>query len=263
MVKYIVIVSIAFLFFGALEAQEYADIPIPSEFPQRIKLLYRLDFDSDFFFIAQNAGPLIWEAYPGPFPQQDAWYHTLQSILGANDKIAQTIPSEADADLFTQAVSQGIPVFIHIYISGDANAGIIQIRYTFRGVFSESFTFENTFETKVPEENDLLSHFWLPLNTDLDIFLNQVIRPPLRIHGPTGTLVYGFSKEPLVIPDTEYIFIDVPLPGTYAWRMVHKRYVNRKGIFMADQDHLVLTLPRDSFSFSDFLRIFDGNNQRK
>jgi hypothetical protein len=242
-----------------LTPQTPADSP---ELRQRVKALYQIEFNDDFFLIAQEAGTLIWEGYQGPFPTKELWRHTLETALNASDKIGQILPRAGNSDMFAQAVDRSALVLIHILVSGDANAGIVQIQYTFRGVFSGSHQFEKGFETNVPQQDDLVAHFWLPVRVDLDAFLETaVIRPPVRIEGPAGTVVYGFSENPLTIPEAEYIFVDVPVPGTYAWKMVHKRYVNRKGIFLADREHLVLTLPRDKFSFSDFLRIFDGNNK--
>ncbi|MDR0562169.1 MAG: hypothetical protein LBG73_05720 [Spirochaetaceae bacterium] len=249
--------SVYFLFFCFcfLSAQEYVD------FPQRVRVLYRFEIDEDFFVIAENAGPMIWEGYPGPFPPKETWTHTFLSMVAVNENVAQIIPASDEADLFTQAVSRSIPVFIHIRVSGSPETAAVQIRYTLRAVFSDYYTVEDFFEAKVPLEDDLVSHFWIPLNDELAPFLDRVIRPPVRIEGPVGTLVYGFSKEPVLIPEAEYVYIDVPLPGTYSWKMVHKRYVSRTGIFFADRNHLVLTLPRDIFSFSDFLRAFDGDNR--
>lgn len=256
------LLGVILLFAGILNAQEPAGRLIPPELLRRVGLLYRLEFNDDFFFVAGEAGSLIWDDFSGPFPEQkETWYHSLEAALNTAEKVAQVVRGADGTDLFTQAVSKAIPVFIHVRFSGDIDTATVQISYTFRGVFSDLYEFENSYEEDVPREEDLLSYFWLPLISDLETFLEQIASPPLLIRGPAGTLVYGFSKKPLRIPETEYIFVEVPIPGTYKWRMVHKRYLNRKGIFMADKEHPVLTLPRERFSPATFMRFLDRENR--
>ena len=230
--------------------------------PQRARILYQIDFDEDFFFIAANAREILWDQAKEDFPEsKDVWRETLESALRNSEKIARVIRAQDGDDLFAQARSHTIPAFMRIQISGDIETGDVIVHYIFRGVFSDDY-YEGSYKEIVRLENDLAAFFWLPLRSDLETFLqDKVIRPPLLIRGPAGTVVYGFTEKPIRIPESEYVFVDVPIPGTYKWKMVHARYMNRKGIFMADRDRAVITLPRDRFSFRDILRFFDGNNR--
>jgi hypothetical protein len=234
---FFVFFSVMGLFFsGGLAAQEDG----------RLKVLYHLEFDEDFYFLAQSAGVQIWDAYAGPFPEREFWYYALESVLGNASRIAQVLRSADGSDPVAQAISGGIPVFVDIHITGDIDVPYTQVRYSIKELFS-ALQVEHTFQENIPLEADLLSYFWLPLSADLDAFIETIIKPVFQIQGPPGTLVYGFTKEPLKIPDTESLFLDVPMPGTYAWEMVHKRYTRRQGVFMADKKHSVLTLPRQRF----------------
>ncbi|MDR2493863.1 MAG: hypothetical protein LBD24_01445 [Spirochaetaceae bacterium] len=235
---------------------------VPPDMPRRARVLYGIDFDEDFFFIAANAGGTLWNEVKQEFPgTEEIWQETLESVLSNSDTIARTVRASEGADLFEQALAENIPVFIHIQVSGVMETGDVTVRYVFREVFSDSY-FESRYEEDVWMEEDLAAFFWLPLRFDLDAFIEErVLRPPLLIQGPAGTVVRGFTKKPVRIPESEYIFVDVPIPGTYKWKTSHWRYMNRTGIFMADRGNLVVTLPRDRFSFRDVLRFFDGNNR--
>ncbi|MDR2519320.1 MAG: hypothetical protein LBD13_07935 [Spirochaetaceae bacterium] len=247
----------SFFFPPPIAAQE-----IPADMPQRARILYQIDFDEDFFFIAANARETLWDQAKEDFPEsKDVWRETLESTLRTSGNIAQVILAQDGEDLFARALSHTIPAFMRIHISGDIETGDVIVRYMFRGVFSD-YALEGGYKEVVRLENDLAAFFWLPLRSDLEAFLQErVIRPPLLIRGPAGTVVYGFTPKPVRIPESEYIFVDVPMPGTYKWKMAHGRYMNRKGIFVADRDRAVITLPRDRFSFGDILRFFDGNNR--
>ncbi|MDR3343111.1 MAG: hypothetical protein LBT14_10085 [Treponema sp.] len=212
-----------------------------------VTVLYHLEIDEDFYFLARAAGVQVWDDYFGPFPEREFWYYSLESVLGNTEGIAQVLHSSDDADLIAQAISGGIPVVVKIQITGDIAVPYAQVHYSIREIFSKLHVVENSFQENIPLEADLLSYFWLPLASDLNAFIETIIIPRFQIQGPAGTLVHGFSREPLTIPDTESLFLDVPMPGTYRWEMIHKRYTRRQGVFMADKDRTLLILPRQRF----------------
>jgi hypothetical protein len=158
----------------------------------------------------------------------------------------------AAADPFEEAVCRNIPVFADIYVSGDIATGMVTVRYTFTDLFSRLHTLDKTFTESAPMEDDLLLYYWIPIKTDLGDFIKSILKPLFTLYGPAGTTVFGFTKEPLVIPESGPLRFALPLPGTYEWTMAHEKYVTRTGIIFADKDSHEFTLPSQQFYPSSF-----------
>jgi hypothetical protein len=212
-----------------------------------VNVLYRLKYDEDFFVVAAEAGAYLWDDYIGPFPDTEFWFYSLEVVLGNAKNIAQTLRCTSGPDPVDQAASRGIPVFVDIDVAGDIDTQRVSVRYSIREIFSALNVVEGLIEEGIPSEDDMLSYFWLPISADLDQFIEAILKAPLEIRGPAGAMVYGFTAEPLRMPSAEVLYLDVPMPGTYRWRMTHPQYTEREGVFLADDGHLLLDLPRQPF----------------
>ena len=253
MVRRIVFMFMVFLFTFSLNAQEIDGVTISPEFSQRVNVIYSMEFEEDFFAVVQRAGLFSWgNLRNNSLPiRKEVWQRAFEATIGSSEQIAQIMRSVESIDILTQAKENRFPLIVNIYVSVDFEEAVIHTKYIFKGLFSDTFIFENSYEVEIPQEVNILSYLWLQLATDLENFIkNVIIIPPILVRAPSGTRLYGFSPEPITIPETEYIFIFVPVPGTYKWTMVHENYVNQTGIFMADRDNLVLTFSREKKFFA-------------
>jgi hypothetical protein len=212
-----------------------------------INILYRIQFENDFYFLAQEAGTYLWDGYKGPFPDKNFWSYSLENFLGQGEHIAQILRCPEDKDPFDEAVAKNIPLFVDILVTGEVERPYVKLSYTIRDLYADLNSVEKNLEEYIPSQEHLLSYFWLPLASDVEAITKRIVRPPLEINGPPGTLVYGFTDEPLIIPDSGMMSFYIPMPKTYERSMVHKKYAIRNGFFLADEEHTQLDLPRQKF----------------
>ncbi|MDR2793435.1 MAG: hypothetical protein LBB61_07200 [Treponema sp.] len=236
----------------ALAAQEPAasNAGVPDYLNGSVNVLYRFQIDDDFYFLAREAGVYVWDAYTGSFPSKEFWTFSIESYLNGMEHIAHLFRYDTEtetADPLADATRRNIPVFVDIYVSGDITTGTVTVRYMFTDLFSSLHIFDKTFTESVPTEDDLLLYYWLPIKTDLGNFIKPILKPLFTLYGTAGTAVSGLTKEPLVIPESGFISVDIPLPGTYTWTASHEDYVTRTGIIFADKDRHELTLPSQKF----------------
>jgi hypothetical protein len=213
-----------------------------------VNVLYRIRFDEEFHFLVNAAGAVVWNRYSGPFPNDEAWNHSLEEALVKLERVAKMTGWDGSSDPIDQAVNEKIPVFLDIFVDGDLDTRGVSVSYTIRELFSEMNVFEGSFEETVPTQDDLLNFFWIPVSDDVEPFIAGVLKPPIMIVGVPGMVVSGFGTETLRIPETGILLLNPPLPGTYAWETTHKKYVARRGVFLADRGHTVLELPRQPLS---------------
>jgi hypothetical protein len=166
--------------------------------------------------------------------------------------------ANAGANALDVAVSAGIPVFLDIRIGGSINRPFVEVDYGFRDLFNAAHEQTGHFEVEIPTEGTLFSWFWLNLAEELNNFMAEIIKPPLEIRGYPGTRITiagitGRTKgsQPLTIPPSGSLFIDVPIPFTLSWEAVHTRYVSTRGVFLSTQDaHLLELRQRRHYQFS-------------
>lgn len=239
-----------------LMAQEY----LPEGGRNSLTVLYQIQFDEDFLFLAHKAGVYIWNEYAGPFPDKAFWHDSVEAVLGSVENIARMQRSSGGYEgseggstedsmtiLCEQAEALGIPVVVDINISGNVDNPRIVVTYTIKQLFALFDPFEGSFEERIPIDEDLLTFFWLPLAADMNAFIEKITMPPLHIRGPQGTTVYGVGEKPLIIPETEDLLVTAVMPGTFSWETRHKKYAVKRGIFFVDQDHNELVLPYQRF----------------
>jgi hypothetical protein len=237
------------LFFILIAAASFAD-DIADYQKQSVNVLYRLRIDNDFYYLARAAGEYVWENYAGAFPDKEFWCYSLESILNSGENVAQVIrfADEVDtADPLEEATRRFIPIFVDISIEGNLESGRATVTYSFRELFSDLNVIEKTFMEYIPSEEDLLFYFWLPLSSDLNTFIKGTLKPMLTINAPAGAKVSGFTKEPFIMPGEGTVSIVAPMPTTFAWEMVHKKFTTRKGIAYVDKDKMVVDLPHQKF----------------
>lgn len=229
--------------------------------PNAVTVLYRMTFDENFYFIAQSAGPYLWEGEVGPIGEQEAWYLSLEATLSNMPCIAQALQIAAAADPIQIGVEAGIPLVLEIQITGSIETAEVFIAYQIRETFTESGMIRGTFSSTIPRQEDLFAYFWLSLAGELDTFAIRVLKPMVEIRGKSGTLVSGFTPLPQKIPDSGSLFLVSPMPGTFSWKALHKDYVPLAGTFLAEPDQPVLELnQRRFYAFSVDLGLVQGRS---
>jgi hypothetical protein len=241
---------------------------------ETLSVLYRMEFDEDFYAIAESAGAFIWDKGTPLIAGKDLWYLSLEAILATRPHIAGA--NRVDGGMFPQyrdagakagasslevAASAGIPVFLDIQIGGSIDRPFVTVDYEFQDLFNAAHKQTEHFEVEIPTEKTLFSWFWLNLAAELDDFMVTLIKPLLEIRGQPGTRISiaGITKEPLIIPPSGSLFIDVPIPLTLAWEAVHSRYVSTRGVFLITQDtHLLELEQRRHYPFSADLALTQG-----
>ncbi|MDR2149704.1 MAG: hypothetical protein LBO67_02565 [Spirochaetaceae bacterium] len=224
-----------------------------------IDILCRLSLDQEFYQAAQLIGVSSWDKRLLPFPLEDMWLYSVQYHLSNIAAVSQVFINTSTHDPFAFADEKGIPVFVDIEISGDIGIPDIEVSYTIREVFAQSHRVRKSYRTDFPSEYDLLSFFWAQLVIDLENFILDRLSPPLTIRGPAQSLIYGFTENPLVMPDEGVLSIPVYLPRTFQWKMVKPGFYTRTGTFFADKEHTVLNLPQDMYRLFSFdLSLFMG-----
>ncbi|GHV77441.1 hypothetical protein AGMMS49942_22620 [Spirochaetia bacterium] len=230
-----------------------AQTPADEFLEETLSVLYRMEFDEDFYAIAESAGAYIWGEGTPLIAGKDLWYLSLETALVTRPHIAGA--SRVDSGMFPLdvAVSAGIPVFLDIRIGGSINRPFVEMDYEFRDLFNTTHEQTGHFEVEIPTEGTLFSWFWLNLAEELNNFVAKIIKPPLEIRGYPGTRISiaGITKEPLTIPPSGSLFIDVPIPLILSWESVHTRYVSTQGVFLSTQDARLLELKqRRHYPFS-------------
>ncbi|MDR1031450.1 MAG: hypothetical protein LBL76_11345 [Treponema sp.] len=238
----------------ALHAEELAGTR-----PNAVTVLYRITFDEDFYFIAQSAGPYLWEV--GPIGEKEAWYLSLEASLSNMPRIAQALQIASAADPIQIGVESGIPLVLEIQITGSIETAEVFVSYQIRETFTEDGMIRSMFSSTIPRNEDLFAYFWLSIAGELDTFAIRVLKPMVEIRGKSGTLVSGFTPLPQEIPDSGSLFLVSPMPGTFSWKAQHKDYVPLEGIFLAESDQPVLELnQRRFYSFSVDLGLVQGRS---
>ncbi|MDR1215459.1 MAG: hypothetical protein LBK25_02145 [Treponema sp.] len=229
---------------STLPAQEVPDYQTAS-----MNVLFRFTIDEDFFILAREAGDVVWQDYTGPFPDKEFWNYSIEASLSSVENAAQILRyiDGSSGDPIAEATEQKIPIFIDIHATGDIDAGTLTVRYSIRELFSELNVLEKVFSERVPQEDDLLVYFWLPITTDLRDFIRGALKPQFIVNGPPGAQVSGVFASPFTIPDSGTIGFDISMPVTFSWEMSHKKYAKRKGVFYVDKENNVLDLPRQRF----------------
>jgi hypothetical protein len=216
----------------------------------RVDILYRLDIDDNFYALAKEAGVYVWGSYTGNFPAKDFWYYSVEAYLNGADNVARVFRSTDEsesANPLDEAAARNIPVFVDIKITGDITAQQLTVRYIFTDLFSDLHTLDKTFTESIPTEDDLLQYYWLPVKTDLDDFIKPILKPLFTIRGPVGAEVSGFTKIPFTISGTGSVNLTLPMPGTFQWKMTHKKYTTRTGSLYTDKDRNEFILPAQRF----------------
>ncbi|MHB9292837.1 hypothetical protein Holit_01948 [Hollandina sp. SP2] len=247
-----------FLSLTALTAEEGTQ---SGTLPNAAAVLYRITFDENFYFIAQAAGPYLWGDSAGPIGAQEAWYLSLEAALINLPRISQALRIAPEADPVQLGVDRGIPLLLDIQVSGSIESAEVSIAYEIRETFTEDGRIRGQFNHTIPRQEDLFAYFWLSIAGELDTFALRVLKPMVEIRGRKGTLVSGFTPSPQVIPDSGSLFLAVPMPGTFSWKALHKRYVPVEGIFLARQEQPVLELnQRRFYPFSVDLGLVQGRS---
>jgi hypothetical protein len=234
---------------------------LSSTLPKAVTVLYRMTFDENFYFIAQSAGPYLWEDAVGPIGAQEAWYLSLEATLSNMPRISQTLQIASAADPIQIGVDAGVPLVLEIQISGSIETAEVFVAYQIRETFTESGMIRKEFSSTIPRQEDLFAYFWLSIAGELDTFAIRVLKPMVEIRGRSGTLVSGFTPLPREIPDSGSLFLVSPMPGTFSWKALHKNYVPLEGIFLAEQDQSILELNQRRFhAFSIDLGLVQGRS---
>ncbi|MDR1127427.1 MAG: hypothetical protein LBL06_04780 [Treponema sp.] len=229
---------------STLHAQEALDYQTAS-----MNVLFRFTIDEDFFILAREAGDVIWQDYTGPFPDKEFWNYSIEASLSSVENAAQILRyiDGSSGDPIAEATEQKIPIFIDIHATGNIDTGTLTVRYSIRELFSELNVLEKVFSERVPQEDDLLVYFWLPITTDLKDFIRGALKPQFIVNGPPGAQVSGVFASPFTIPDSGTIGFDISMPATFSWEMSHKKYAKRRGVSYVDKNNNVLDLPRQRF----------------
>ncbi|MDR0630008.1 MAG: hypothetical protein LBG24_10300 [Treponema sp.] len=248
----------AFLSVASLPAEEETQL---ETLPNAVNVLYRIIFDENFYFVAQAAGPYLWGDSVGPIGAQEAWYLSLEATLGNMPHIAQALRLAPDVDPMQLGIAIGVPLVLEIQVGGSIDRAEVSIAYQIREIFTEEGSIHRQFTHTIPRQEDLFAYFWLSLAGELDTFALRVLKPLVEIRGRTGTQVSGFTPSPQEIPDSGSLFLAVPMPGTFRWKALHKRYVPLEGIFLASQEQPVLELKQRRFyPFSLDLGLVQGRS---
>lgn len=248
----------AFLSVASLPAEEGTQ---SETLPNAVNVLYRITFDDNFYFIAQAAGPYLWGDSVGPIGAQEAWYLSLEATLGNMPYIAQALRIAPDMDPLQLGITIGVPLVLEIQVSGSIDLAEVSIAYQIREIFTEVGSIHRQFTHTIPRQEDLFAYFWLSIAGELDAFAQRVLKPLVEIRGRKGTWVSGFTPSPQEIPDSGSLFLPVPMPGTFRWKALHKRYVPLEGIFLARQEQPVLELnQRRFYPFSVDLGLVQGRS---
>ncbi len=248
-----VVIAGNFLAPASLAAQEPDGAVDAAYLMRSVNILYRLTFDEDFYYLANEAGVYIWDDYAGDFPPKEFWAFSVESVLSEADNVARVFQfndgreESHGEDPLDAAARLGIPVFVDIYISGNVTTGETSARYTFIDLYSSQHVLDKTIIEHIPTKDDLLLFYWAQTRNDLADFIVPILKPPLTIRAPTGAVVTGFGADLLVIPESGELLIDVAMPGTYKWTMTHKKFHNAEGMFLAERDANELSISARKF----------------
>ncbi|MDR1956146.1 MAG: hypothetical protein LBQ30_04755, partial [Treponema sp.] len=228
-------------------AQTTAEDAVAESQAHAVEVLYRITFDTNFYFIAQSAGPYVWEDVAGPIAPEEMWYFSLEVALSNMPRIAQALRMGPGIDPVKLGVKENIPLLLEIQVSGSLEAAEVSIAYQIRETFTAEGMLQGHFTEAIPQPEDLLDYFWLSIAEKVDTFAIRALKPLVEIRGKSGTVVSGFSPSPQEIPDTGSLFLEVPIPGSFSWKALHQRYMPLEGIFLADPEQVVLELPQRRF----------------
>ncbi|MDR2394757.1 MAG: hypothetical protein LBD93_11490 [Treponema sp.] len=231
--------ALGFFLLASLAAEE-------GTLPNRVNVLYRITFDENFYFIAQAAGPYLWND-SGPIGAQEGWYLSLEATLSTMPRIAQALRMAPGADPIQVGADIGAPLVLEIQVGGSIERAEVSIAYQIRETFTESGIIHRQFTHPIPRQEDLFAYFWLSLAEELNAFALRALKPLVEIRGQKGTVVSGFTPSPLEIPDSGSLFLVAPMPGTFSWEAIHKRYVPVGGVFLTRQEQPVLELKQRRF----------------
>ncbi|MDR2634175.1 MAG: hypothetical protein LBC51_11240 [Treponema sp.] len=215
--------------------------------PNRVNVLYRITFDENFYFIAQAAGPYLWNDSTGPIGSQEAWYLSLEAALGNMPRIAQALRMAPEVDPLQLGADTGVPLVLEIQVGGSIERAEVSLAYRIRETFTESGMIRRQYTYPIPRQEDLFAYFWLSLAEELNTFALRTLKPMLEIRGRKGTLVSGFTPSPQEIPDSGSLFLSVPIPGTFRWKALHKDYAPLEGVLLTGQEQPVLELNQKRF----------------
>lgn len=160
----------------------------------------------------------------------EAWRSSLEGALAASERIGLVlrIPEGEEASSFAALHGCDLAVMVALSLGEEAGVRSISVEWRIQRPIAAAEVPEvgagtplsGSFSAPVPDERRRETSFWLEVVTRVEAAL--VGLPPagsafLDIEGPPGAIVYGLSKDPVIIPDSGTIRLHLRAPATYHW----------------------------------------------